>query len=70
MRRDLCTNIRRVYSDCDFAIFLLLDRDELNLANDILFCVAYLPPDNSLFYHGKHLKGIELLENQFLELQV
>ncbi|MEW8547371.1 MAG: endonuclease/exonuclease/phosphatase family protein [Candidatus Thiodiazotropha sp.] len=68
VRRDLCINIRRVYPDCDFAVFLQLDRHVLNLAKDILFCFVYLPPDNSPFYHDKCSRGIILLENQLLEL--
>ncbi|MEW8548220.1 MAG: endonuclease/exonuclease/phosphatase family protein [Candidatus Thiodiazotropha sp.] len=68
VRRRLCENIQRLCDDCDFAIFLQLNKKVLKRDKDILLCFAYLPPDSSPFYEDKDFRGIALLENQILEL--
>lgn len=70
VRHSVCKNIKRVCNDCDFAIFLQLDKHALNLNKDVLFCFTYLPPDNSPYYENKQLKGVQMFENQLLEMDI
>lgn len=62
--------ISRIYEECDFAIFLKVDKTSVRLLEDLIICFAYIPPINSPFYEGKDNSGVDLLESTLREYDI
>lgn len=65
-----CQHIKQICNDCDFAIFLQLDKILTKTDKDIIFCFLYIPPEASPFYENKPFKGISMLENQLMDIDI
>ncbi|MEW8542874.1 MAG: reverse transcriptase family protein, partial [Candidatus Thiodiazotropha sp.] len=70
VRTSLSQHVKRIKSQCDFAIFLQLDKIIAKTDKDIVFCFPYIPPETSTYYDNKQLKGISLLENEILDIDI
>ena len=61
--------IKRVFSNFDDCIVLLLNGKLLNLENDIIFCFTYISPEGSPIYDDiTGNNGIEKFENKLFEI--
>ena len=62
MRSSLSQHVKQIRSQCDFAIFLQLDKVITKTVRDIVLCFPYIPPEASPYYDNKRFKGISLLD--------
>ena len=62
--------ITRISRRCEFGIFLKINKILLESGRDLVLACVYLPPENSPFYNEKSTKGIGMLEEAILEIDI
>ena len=70
VKHDLLPYVKRIQTNCKFAIFLKVDKLLCNVSKDILFSFTYIPPFNSNAYKNENFKGIALIENYLLTCDI
>ena len=68
IKTKLMQYVKRLFTECNFGIFLLLDKTFIGLDKNTVLCFIYLPPEKSPFYHDADVVGIGLLENMITKL--
>ena len=66
IENSIANQVKRIYNDCTFGIFLHCSKTLFNSNRDIILSFVYLPPDNSPFYKTTDEAGIQLLESCLL----
>ena len=70
LKNYLKTYVHQLVSDCNFGIFIQIDKIVFGTDRDIVLAFIYIPPYNSPFYNNEELSGIELLEHRFMSLPI
>lgn len=58
---------KRVCNEFDFGLMLLIDKSLFSLDRDVLYVSLYFPPENSPFYTGIAMSGLQQLEQLIIK---
>lgn len=66
-KREIKNGIKFLKHQNDDYVWLNLDKDYLNLSENIFLCYAYIPPENSSYYVQRKQHTLDFIEAEILE---
>ena len=70
LKNYLKTYVHQLVHDCNFGIFIQINKTVFGTDRDIILAFVYIPPYGSPFYKTEALSCIELLEHRFMSLPI
>ena len=68
IKEKLTKFIKKVFDNCENAVFILFDRTLFHVDKDILYSYAYIPPDNAPCYSQKEENNWHCNVSRFCKL--
>jgi hypothetical protein len=65
IKEELCKYFKVVDTDSDFTLWVKCDRELTGYPHDMLYCIVYVPPENS---HYSSLGMFDILEEEYLSI--
>ena len=67
IKKEFGNFVKRIILEAEECVFLLLDKCILPCDEDVIACFPYIAPEYSTIYKDKIFKGIEVLEQHFVD---